>query len=136
MKAEKEGINMIYFLASGIDIDNDLCIKAFEEVLGKDVTIFGATSSDNMKGFISYQAVDNHVTEHGAYVVGFADPSLTVDTQATHGFLAVGEGWQFEVEEVAEGGGVLFEGVLGSFLEGGPAGPGVMGGVMDVAELA
>jgi hypothetical protein len=52
------------------------------------------------------------------------------------GFLAVGEGWEFEVEEVAEGGGVLFEGVLGGFLEGGPAGPGVMGGVMDVAELA
>ena len=24
------------------------------------------------------------------------------------GFLAVGEGWEFEVEEVAEGGGVLF----------------------------
>ncbi len=91
LKAQNSNVNMIYFLASGIDIDNDLCIKAFEEVLGKDVTIFGATSSDNMKGFISYQAVDNHVTEHGAYVVGFADPSLTVDTQATHGFLAVGE---------------------------------------------
>ena len=52
------------------------------------------------------------------------------------GFLAVGEGWEFEVEEVAEGGGVLFEGVLGGFLEGSPAGPGVLGGVVDVAELA
>ena len=52
------------------------------------------------------------------------------------GFLAVGEGWEFEVEEVAEGGGVLFEGVLGGFLEGGPAGPGVLRGVVDVAELA
>jgi hypothetical protein len=29
--------------------------------------------------------------EHGAWAVGFADPSLEVDTQATHGFLAVGE---------------------------------------------
>ena len=91
MKAQKPGINMIYLLASGIDIDNDRCIQAFEEVFGKAVTIFGATSSDNMKGFISYQAVDNQVTEHGAFAIGFADSTLTVDTQATHGFVAVGE---------------------------------------------
>jgi hypothetical protein len=52
------------------------------------------------------------------------------------GFLAVGEGWEFEVEEVAEGGGGLGEGERGGVVAGGPAGPGVMGGVMDVAELA
>jgi hypothetical protein len=91
MKADKPGINMIYFLGSGIDIANDRCIAAFEDVFGKEVTIFGATSSDNMKGFVSYQAVDNKVTEHGAYAIGFADPSLSIDTQATHGFVAVGE---------------------------------------------
>jgi len=82
---------MIYFLASGIDIANDLCIAAFEKVFGPEVTIFGATSADNMKGVVSYQAVDNTVTEHGAYAIGFADPTLTIDTQATHGFVAIGE---------------------------------------------
>ena len=91
LKQQQPGINMLYFLASGIDIANDRCIEAFEEILGVEVTIFGATSSDNMKGFISYQAIDDKVYEHGAYAVGFADPSLTVDTQATHGFVAVGE---------------------------------------------
>ena len=91
LKKQQPGINMVYFLASGIDIANDRCIRAFEEVFGPEVTIFGATSSDNMKGFISYQAVDDKVYEHGAYAVGFADPSLSVDTQATHGFVAVGE---------------------------------------------
>ena len=91
LKQQKSGINMLYFLGSGIDIANDSCIKAFEEVLGAEVTIFGATSSDNMKGIVSYQAVDNKVMEHGAYAVGFCDPSLSVDTQATHGFVAVGE---------------------------------------------
>ena len=91
LKAKKSGINMLYFLASGIDIANDECIRAFEEVFGKEVTIFGATSSDNMKGHISFQAVDDEVFEHGAYVVGFADPSLKVETQATHGFVRVGE---------------------------------------------
>ncbi len=91
MKAQQPGINMIYFLGSGIDIANDLCIQGFEEVFGEGVTIFGATSADNMKGVISFQAVDQLVTEHGAYAIGFSDPSLTVDTQATHGFVAVGE---------------------------------------------
>jgi hypothetical protein len=91
LKQQQPNINMIYFLASGIDIDNDKCIAAFEEVFGSKVTIFGATSSDNMKGFISYQAIDNQVYEHGAYAVGFADSTLSIDTQATHGFVAVGE---------------------------------------------
>lgn len=91
MKASGKPVNMIYFLGSGIDIANDECIRAFEDVLGPEVTIFGATSSDNMKGHISFQAVDGKVTEHGAYAIGFADPTLAVDTQATHGFVAVGE---------------------------------------------
>jgi hypothetical protein len=91
LKQQSPDINMIYFLGSGIDIANDRCIDAFESVFGTSVTIFGATSSDNMKGFISYQAVDNEVFEHGAYAVGFFDPTLSVETQATHGFVAVGE---------------------------------------------
>jgi hypothetical protein len=84
-------VNMIYFLASGIDIDNDMCIAAVEAVFGGGVTIFGATSSDNMRGVISFQAVDGKVFEHAAFMVGFSDPGLEVDTQATHGFVAIGE---------------------------------------------
>jgi hypothetical protein len=91
LKSTGQPINMIYFMASGIDISNDRCIAAFESVLGPGVTIFGATSSDNMKGFVSYQAVDTEVFEHAAFAIGFSDTTLTVDTQATHGFVAVGE---------------------------------------------
>jgi hypothetical protein len=91
LKSTGQPINMIYFMASGIDISNDRCIAAFESVFGPEVTIFGATSSDNMKGFISYQAVDDTVYEHVAFAIGFSDTTLTVDTQATHGFVAVGE---------------------------------------------
>ena len=91
LKQQQPGINMIYFLGSGIDIANDQCIRAFEEVLGESVTIFGATSSDNMKGIVSYQAIDNRVYENAAYAVGFSDSTLTVDTQATHGFVAIGD---------------------------------------------
>ena len=91
LRAANPGVNMVYFLASGIDIANDSCIAGFESVLGDQVTIFGATSSDNMRGVVSYQLFDDRVIEHAAYAVGFADPSLSVDTQATHGFVAVGE---------------------------------------------
>lgn len=91
LRAAQPGINMIHFLASGIDIANDRCIAGLEAVFGPEVTIFGATSSDNMRGAVSYQMVDDRVFEHAAWAVGFADPTLEVDTQATHGFLAVGE---------------------------------------------
>lgn len=91
MKAENPKVNMIYIMASGIDIDNDACIQAIEEVFGEHVTIFGATSSDNMKGVISYQAVDQNVYEHGAFLLGFSDDTLIIDTAATHGFVAYGE---------------------------------------------
>jgi hypothetical protein len=91
LRAANAGVNMVYFLGSGIDIANDRCIAGFESVLGRNVTLFGATSSDNMRGLVSYQMVDDRVFEHAAYAVGFADPTLEVDTQASHGFVAVGE---------------------------------------------
>ncbi len=91
LKEQNADINMVYFMASGIDIATDQCLAGLESVLGKDVTVFGGTSSDNMKGVSSFQIFDDHVTEHGAWVVGFADPTLRVVTQATHGFVAVGD---------------------------------------------
>ncbi len=91
LKVKAPDINMIYFMASGIDIANDRCIAAIEAVFGNNVTVFGATSSDNMKGEKSYQAVQHQVFEHGAFMVGFFDQTLSISTQATHGFLAIGE---------------------------------------------
>ncbi len=89
--ADKPETNIVQYLGSGIDIANDEVIRGMESVLGPEVTIVGATSADNMKGLASFQMADGRVTEHGAWAVGFADPSLRVVTQATHGFVAVGE---------------------------------------------
>ncbi|MEI8043577.1 MAG: FIST N-terminal domain-containing protein [Verrucomicrobiota bacterium] len=91
LREQNPTVNMIYFLASGIDIANDRCIAGIESVFGPAVTVFGATSSDNMRGIVSYQGVDENVYEHAAFAVGFADPTLEVVTQATHGFVAVGD---------------------------------------------
>jgi hypothetical protein len=91
IKQSLPGVTMVYFMASGIDIANDRCIQALEEVLGPEVTIFGATSSDNMRGVTSYQIFGDRAYEHSAWLVGFADPSLEVVTGASHGFMAVGE---------------------------------------------
>ncbi len=90
LREQRPDINMVYLMASGIDIATDRCIAAIESVMGEDVTIFGATSSDNMRGMVSYQCVDNWVFQHSAFIIGFADPSLECDTQATHGFMATG----------------------------------------------
>lgn len=91
LKAKKPNINMLYYLGSGIDTDNNAVINACEEIFGKDVTLFGATSSDNMKGLVNFQAVNESVYEHAAILIGFSDPTLSVETQATHGFKAIGE---------------------------------------------
>ncbi|MSR39699.1 MAG: hypothetical protein EXS02_12790 [Planctomycetes bacterium] len=76
----------VMLLASGIDVDANKAIAGIESVLGDDITIFGGTSADNMKGIASYQFVDDSVHEHAAMLVGFFDPSLEVYTQASHGF--------------------------------------------------
>ena len=39
----------------------------------------------------TFQAVDGQKYQHGAFPVGIWDPTLEVDTQATHGFVAAGE---------------------------------------------
>ena len=86
-----EPVRMIYLLASGIDIANDQLIAGLESVLGTDVVIFGATSSDQMQGVATFQSIDAALYKHAAFAVGIWDPSLEVDTQASHGFVAVGE---------------------------------------------
>jgi hypothetical protein len=91
LREQSPDISMVYLLASGIDIANDELIAAFEQVFGNEVTIFGATTSDNMRGVASFQALDEQVFEHAAIAVGFCDPGLEVETQATHGFVASGE---------------------------------------------
>jgi hypothetical protein len=80
----------LLFLGSGIDIDVRACIDGIESVVGPDVSIFGGTSADNMRGAVSYQLIDDDVFEHGALLVGFFDPSLAVHTQASHGFVPLG----------------------------------------------
>ncbi|MDR2169127.1 MAG: hypothetical protein LBP59_03200 [Planctomycetaceae bacterium] len=91
LKNQNPQINVIYLLCPGIDIDNDLILKAFVDTFGEEVTIFGGTSSDNMSGVHSYQFHDNVLSEHDAWAIGFADTTLKNITRATHGFSAYGE---------------------------------------------
>ena len=87
---ENPDINMMYVIASGIDISNDQLILGLEAGYEKSVPIFGANSSDSMKGIVSFQGLDSQIFEHSIVVVGFSDPSISVQTQATHGFIADG----------------------------------------------
>ncbi len=90
LQEQSPDINMVYLMAPGIDIATDRCIEGLESVMGESVTIFGATSSDNMRGMVNYQGVDDRVCQNSAFAIGFADPTLECDTQATHGFVATG----------------------------------------------
>jgi hypothetical protein len=93
---EKAGsIQSAMYIGPGIDVAVDEVIAGFESVFGPDTVIFGGTASDNMKGIATYQCVDDTVYQHASYLVGFSDPTLRIDTQATHGFVAAGV--EFEV---------------------------------------
>lgn len=91
LKASLPDTHTVYLLCPGIDIANDLILKAFDETFGRQLTIFGGTSSDNMRGLVSFQLHNGKQSEHDAWVVGFADPSLHAVTRATHGFTIYGQ---------------------------------------------
>lgn len=89
--AQNSAVNMVLLLASGIDIAADRALLGMESILGAEMPIFGATSSDNMSAISSYQFIDQQIFERGAVAIGFADPSLQVITRATHGFVPFGK---------------------------------------------
>ncbi len=86
---KNSNINILFVLASGIDISNDRIIEGLESVFSDEITIIGASTSDRMKGITNQQALNEQVSENSLIVIGFSDPSLQVETQATHGFVAV-----------------------------------------------
>ena len=91
LKKKTPNAGAIYLLCPGIDIANDLVVQAFDETFGPEIVIFGGTSSDNMRGLVNYQYANDKLTQHGAWAIGFSDPTLKVVTRATHGFTAYGE---------------------------------------------
>jgi len=90
LAARADGVRAAMLIAPGIDVDMDEAIAGIESVFGPEVPIFGGTASDNMKGIATYQCVDDRVYEQGAFLVGFSDPTLSLESQATHGFVATG----------------------------------------------
>jgi hypothetical protein len=91
LKATQADINMIQFLASGIDIAADRAIEGIESVFGADMPIFGGTSSDNMRAISSYQLADGKVLERGAIMIGYSDPTLTIEMGVHHGSVPIGQ---------------------------------------------
>jgi hypothetical protein len=95
LRNKNPNINMIHFLPAGFDVAEDRALEGIESVFGPEIPIFGATAGDNMRLLSSFQFMGDKIIEKGAVAVGFADPTLEVITQATHGFNVMGE--PFEV---------------------------------------
>lgn len=91
LKGKLPEVSVIYLVCPGLDTNCDLALKAFDEIFGEGVVIFGGTSADNYKAVTTMQYVGDHTTEHGAWAVGFADETLKCATKASHGFVAYGE---------------------------------------------
>ncbi len=67
----------------------DKIIEGIEAVFGSDVKIIGGLSFDG-RMVADFQFIDNKIFENSAIMVGLADPSLEVITQANHGLEVVG----------------------------------------------
>ena len=82
-------VRMVVLVACGCDLANDSLIAGIESVLGPDVVIVGATSSDPMRGSATFQVIDDRLVQQAAFAVGLWDPSLSVASHASHGFVAI-----------------------------------------------
>jgi hypothetical protein len=91
LQQQSSQINMLHILASGIDIAADRAIEGVSSVFGEEMPIFGGTSSDNMKAISSYQFIDGKILERGAIMIGYADPSLSVEMGVHHGSIPIGQ---------------------------------------------
>jgi hypothetical protein len=100
LKKKNPNINMIHFLPSGFDVAEDNALEGMESIFGPEIPIFGATAGDNLRAISSFQFIGDKVIEKGAVAVGFADPTLEVITQATHGFNVMGEPFEVTKSEL------------------------------------
>lgn len=91
LKAKLPGVSVVYLLTPGMNVKCDLIIDAFNDILGKDVIVFGGLSADMYKAVVSFQSVGGEVREDMIWAVGFADKTLKAVAKANHGFVAYGE---------------------------------------------
>ncbi|MCX6253923.1 MAG: FIST C-terminal domain-containing protein [Bacteroidia bacterium] len=89
LKNKNPEINLILLYPSGMLYDYDKIIAGIESVFGPDVPIVGGVSIDG-KLITDFQFFDEKVVEKSAVIVGFADPSIELISQATLGSDVIG----------------------------------------------
>jgi small ligand-binding sensory domain FIST len=89
LKNKNKGINLILLYPSGSTWEYDKIIKGVESVFGPEVTIIGGVSIDG-KLVSDFQFFGEKVIEKSAVIVGFADPTIELISQATVGFDIIG----------------------------------------------
>ncbi|MDR2295377.1 MAG: FIST C-terminal domain-containing protein [Clostridiales Family XIII bacterium] len=91
LRSKLPNTRIVYLLSPGLDSRNDALLASFHEVFGTDIVIFGGASSDNYKGIVTSQYIDDKACADGIWAVGFADDTLKAAARATHGFNAYGD---------------------------------------------
>jgi small ligand-binding sensory domain FIST len=89
LKNKNTGINLILLYPSGSTWELDKIIEGVESVFGPEVPVIGGISIDG-KLVTDFQFFGEKVFEKSAVIVGFADPSIELISQATVGFDIIG----------------------------------------------
>lgn len=93
----QENIDTIYFIGAEIDIDMTTVTAAFEEVFGKAVTVFGATTSHQIRGIFQYQGINKEVNNRSALALGFSINSFSMNTRIINSHLSEGDSFKVDM---------------------------------------
>ena len=91
LREQNANIRSILLIGSFLDFVADDVFAGVEKVFGRNIPIFGWTSTDNLKAIGSHQFVDNGILDHGLLAIGFADQTLSLVTGVHHGNQCIGE---------------------------------------------
>jgi small ligand-binding sensory domain FIST len=78
-------IRQVYYLPPFGNYMPYQAIESIESVLGPEVSIFGGEAVDNGKNISCFGFLNDQVLERGTVMIGFADPTLQLYCQASHG---------------------------------------------------
>lgn len=90
LQAKLPGIHAACIVVPGLNCAVDGIVRGFDSVL-REVPLFGAVASDNIKNIFTYQLHDGNADPCGMWMVGIADPTLATVNRASHGFTVIGE---------------------------------------------
>ena len=77
-------------VGSGMTTDGEMIVKGIKDELGPEVTIFGGTASEYLRGAGTFTFVSGHKMDDGLVAIAFDEEKISIDGLAVGGWEPVG----------------------------------------------